>query len=482
MDFMLRRVLVRRSSSFSSRCKTAGFSTATRASWFVLIAVMASAGIAQGDLPGYQLAYRIDSQTGFECFGFSQARVADVSGDGKPDLVVGCPGAGYGNSTGHVFLMQLSQNGLTTLSRIDALSGNNRLGSSVCGLTDVNGDGIPDYASGAPSGQFVVWGSGANRTVGGSVSSHPGVIANVPYSTDVYYFGTSLAGLSNGQLVEASRPQTGGTGACAIWYKPSGGGVQVKLKIQAQESWRNDPVVLNVGDQVGHDGIDDFLIATDDCNSSAGRVSLVSGALTNTGMVLLKDIESCHFDGPATETVIGDISGYGYKPLATAGDFTGDGVMDYVFTASRSHSWTGAAYLYDGATHQMLWEIPRPTGVVRTWYSVENVGDIDRDGKDDLAIMMEKSGQTDEVYFYSPAKQQYIGYLDGQSANDNFGFSIQTLGDINGDGQPDFAIGAPRADFTGTDTGSLYVYTSVPEPTALGLLGLGGLALIRRRK
>jgi len=435
-----------------------------------------------GQMAPYNLAYRLDGEFEGDRFAWSASRIGDVTGDGQHDLVIGAPGWGGEGCPSRVYLIGQTTFGATTLARIDD-GGNRQLGYSVCGLSDVNGDGVPDYAAGATFGEYVVWADGSDRTVWGTVSSHPAVIDVAYGPSDTHYFGRSVAGLSNGQLVEASRPSVGGVGTSAIWFVPGGGGVQVKLKIKAQHNWRNDPVVLNVGDQVGHDGIDDFLLATDDVGTSAGRVSLVSGAIANTGTALLKDIEYCHFDGPATETVIGDVSGYGNKPLATAGDFTGDGVMDYLFTGSRAHGWTGAAYFYDGSTQQMLWEIPRPDGVVRTWYSVENVGDVNGDGKDDIAIMMEKSGQADIVYFYSPSDRQYIGSLSGQSANDLFGISILALGDLNGDSFGDFGIGAPFADFGGENAGSFYVYMSVPEPATLSLLALGvGAVWLKRRE
>ena len=57
----------------------------------------------------------------------------------------------------------------------------------------------------------------------------------------------------------------GGLGTSAIWYVPGVGGVDTKLKIKAAYHWRNsDPAIRNVGDLVDNDGIDDFLIATDD--------------------------------------------------------------------------------------------------------------------------------------------------------------------------------------------------------------------------
>ena len=450
-----------------------------------IIAGLTGAG-AFAEMPQYELAYRVDGPFGGDYFGWALSRVGDVNNDGQDDLVVGAPGWGGGSCPSRVYLVAQTLQGCTTLARIDDLGGNKRLGGSVSGLSDMNGDGRPDYAAGASRGEYVVWADGADRTVGGAASTHPAVLATAYGGSDTHYFGRTVIGLSNGQLLESSRPDVSGVGTSGIWYTPAlGGGVEVKLKIQARYGGRNgDPAIRNVGDIVGNDGMDDFLLATDDGGpgSSRGRVSLVSGAVSATGTALLADIETRHFDGPADETVLGDLSGLGQHPMATAGDFTGDGVMDFVFTAIRPHGGTGAAYFYDGATQQMLWELPRPAGVTRLMSNVENVGDVDGDGKADIAVSVWDSGDMSTVLFYSPVLQQYIGSIGGERVRDQFGRSVLSLGDLNGDGLGDFAIGAPGIPLDAIDIGSFYVYQSIPEPATLSLLALSGFAVMRRRR
>lgn len=416
------------------------------------------------ELSGYNLAYRIDGEPGHAWFGRSTSLVDDVSGDGLKDLIVGAPG--FASIPSSVYLLEHRRTSFEVLSRVDDTRRNNRLGWSVAGLSDISGDGVPDYAAGASSGEYVVWMDGGIGVVGGDVNSHPGVLHRVDDPFDTTYFGTSVASLSDGGLLESSRHGAQGLSTAALWFEQGAFGPELKLSIRADTRYRfGDPAIRNVGDLVGNDGIDDFLIASDE-GGSQGRVSLVSGAIQNTGAASIGAIETMHFDGPAENTVLGDFSNVGEHPLSTAGDFTGDGVMDFVFTALRPYDRTGAAYFYDGATGEMLWELPRPSDVAQIWSMVENVGDLDGDGGTDVAITARTASFEDVVLFYNPVQKLFFGRLMGEGTADNFGYSVLNLGDLNGDGRSDFGIGAPRADFNGDDTGSFYVFTSVPEPSS----------------
>src|SRR5207247_10349827 len=91
----------------------------------------------------------------------SVANAGDINKDGRPDLLIGAPGAGNngrdssgsayvvvtGAGTGAIDLAALGDNG----TRIDGAATGDNLGLTITSAGDPNGDGIPDILVGAPS-------------------------------------------------------------------------------------------------------------------------------------------------------------------------------------------------------------------------------------------------------------------------------------------------------------------------------------------
>ncbi|MCB9745044.1 MAG: FG-GAP repeat protein [Alphaproteobacteria bacterium] len=93
----------------------------------------------------------LDGATSSEA-GRAVAVVGDVDGDTLPDLLIGAPG--YGGSAGRAYLVAGDATGTLLLSEalavFSAEGSNLRLGQSVAGVGDVDGNGAPDLLLGAP--------------------------------------------------------------------------------------------------------------------------------------------------------------------------------------------------------------------------------------------------------------------------------------------------------------------------------------------
>lgn len=137
-----------------------------------------------------QLLYTFQQFPGASQFGAAMAAVGDLSGDGASEIVFGAPGtavAGLGTSTGAASVSSGSNGAVLRL--ILGASAGARLGTSAAALGDASGDGIPDFALGAPA-------SGA-----GSVKIHSGagavLLHSLPGAVAGSSFGASVAGVGD---------------------------------------------------------------------------------------------------------------------------------------------------------------------------------------------------------------------------------------------------------------------------------------------
>jgi hypothetical protein len=149
------------------------------------------------------------------------------------------------------------------------------------------------------------------------------------------------------------------------------------------------------------------------------------------------------------------------RSIAFLGDQDGDGVPDYVAGGPSndfsSPPGTGHAMVFSGATGALLIDF---VGAVRASFgaAVADAGDIDGDGVDDVAVGAPTPG-TGNVYIYSGATHALLRKMPGASAASKFGTSLANLGDLDGDGVADLAVGAPDDKSGGTRLGLAVIYS-----------------------
>lgn len=133
---------------------------------------------------------------------------------------------------------------------------------------------------------------------------------------------------------------------------------------------------------------------------------------------------------------------------------------------------------------------PHPVRDGQFGHAVAAVGDLDGDGTADLAVGApgETSGgalSNGRAYLVSGATGAIVHELTGQADADgaaSFGEEVDRTGDLDGDGVPDVAVGAPNEGvedfepgaayaFSGATGQRLYRWTS-PEPQQWGVFGL----------
>lgn len=167
--------------------------------------------------------------------------------------------------------------------------------------------------------------------------------------------------------------------------------------------------------------------------------------------------------------------------VSRAGDVDGDGYDDvivgaYYGTGRRGDS--GAAYIYHGSisgvdpTDETKLSASDGEAYDQFGSSVSGSGDVNGDGYDDVIVGAWNWDNKGAVYLYTGSnsgvdmRTETLLYASDAESDDDFGQSVSSIGDLNGDGYADVIVGAIGTDDTDTANppdsthqhGTAYVY------------------------
>jgi hypothetical protein len=423
--------------------------------------------------------------------GRAVAAAGDVDGDGFLDWLIGSPGDDesggrsgaaqliYGPVTGALALTDAS------VIRLIGDNSSDETGWAVAGVGDLDDDGWDDVAIGAPNSDGDDYRAGQVYIQLGPIGSNTDLGSSADYTlqgNDIYdNAGASIAGLGDVDGDGYDDLAVGGPGFedggvnGSIWVilgTPTAGENRLNDEAVAHLSGQSTgdaagSVVAAAGDVDG-DGYQDLWVTApyeDEAATDAGCAWLVLGPMSGTS-----SIEA------AAETKLTGVAANDLAGVALAvGDLDGDGQPDVAISAPGADgeaSDSGVIYVLlsiESGTHSLsLADITLPGGSSSEAVGASlAIGDVDGNGVGDLAVgAPEASTGAGSAYLvYGPLSSGLalsapdLAILGG--AEDQLGTWI-SMGDSNADGYDDLLIGVPGMDEPGSEAGG-----------ALLLLGTG---------
>ncbi len=423
-------------------------------------------------------------------YGVSVATAGDVNGDGYADIIIGAEDYDHGQTDEGFAWIHLGYYTGVQEEAVwfkDSDQAEAMYGCSVATAGDVNGDGFSDVLVGAEmydhgsENEGLAWcylgGSDGVRDQAGWVVESNQADAESGYT--VANLGDLNADGYDDAAVAAPEFDNGQTNEGVVFvFLGTHGGLAWLPSWWAEGNQAEcgfGYAVAGAGD-VNGDGLGDLIVGA---HSYAGQGAAFvwhsstsgqpAGTPANAHWAYLSGQASCFFG----------------ESVASAGDVNGDGYGDVIVGAPLYDAGTvneGGAFVFHGSASGLSdtadWFHDTAKANCRYGASVASAGDMNGDGYSDVIVGAPYYAHPDDeeglafVYLGSadgvePGAPWWYG--QGGEGDCNYGASVASAGDVNGDGFSDIIIGAPKTNTPSTYGGAVYVYlgaaTAPPDGT-----------------
>lgn len=378
-------------------------------------------------------------------FGWIARNIGDVDGDGIADMATSAPTHGArGSHAGRVYVYSVGTG--RRLWVADGKAGD-ELGTGIESAGDTNGDGIPDVVASGPgaAGVAYIFSGRDGRVLQHFQSSHPDE-----------EFGRHVSGAGDfnhdgyADVIVGSPGKEGETRTAGHAYVYSGKDGKLLLSLSGESA----------GDEFGS--------AVAAVNNGQ-RINLIVGAAhggpQHHGRVYVYDenAQLPKFVIESDETG----SALGAMFVAGVGDLDGDGVADIYISdwsnAAKGHS-TGRVYVYSGRTGERLLTLTGENAGDGFGTSPSHAADVDGDGHADLIVGAWQYGREavsgGRAYLYSGKDGKLLRTYTDRIPGDTFGFDAVGMGDVDGDRMADFLISAAWSGVKGHHSGRIFLISS----------------------
>ncbi len=385
-----------------------------------------------------------DGEGANDQFGWIARGLGDVDGDGVADFVTSAPTRNVGGEqAGRVYVYSTASGKL--IWSADGKPGD-QLGTGLESAGDTDGDGIQDVIASAPGSDTAYVYSGKDGHV---LLTFHGEAKGDNFGNHVSSVGDIDHDGHADVIVGAPSNKAGGEGAGRA-YVYSGRDGHVLLTLTGEHA----------GDQFGS-----AVTGYSDARHTLLVVGAPGAGPGKSGRVYvydaLKQTPKFTFDSDATGSKLG------YMFLSVLGDVDGDGVPD-IYASDWSNSAkgpsTGRVYVRSGKTGKQLFALTGSTAGEGFGTTHAFAGDVDGDGHADLIVgSWQYAGAAisgGRAYLYSGKDARLLKTYTCKTPGDTFGFDAVALGDVDHDGTADLLITSGWSSVHGFQSGRVFLISS----------------------